>query len=104
VAQQVRRLRDVAAVDVARCSSRSILVRGENYDRAVRVAQGYRVNAISRMMPITTTDGIPADERQKIDAAVPRQALVKPRSARKLLISTSVRPAASTTRRSRTAI
>jgi type 1 glutamine amidotransferase len=59
---------------------------GENYDRAVRVAQGYRVNAISRMMPITTTDGIPADERQKIDAAVPRQALVKPARAKKLLI------------------
>ena len=59
---------------------------GENYDRAVRVAQGYRVNAISRMMPITTTDGIPADERQKIDAAVPRQALAKPARARKLLI------------------
>ena len=59
---------------------------GENYDRAVRVAQGYRVNAISRMMPITTTDGIPADERQKIDAAVPRQALAKPARARRLLI------------------
>jgi len=58
----------------------------ENYDRAVRVAEGYRVNAISRMMPITTTDRVPADERQKIDAAVPRQALVKPRQPRKLLI------------------
>jgi type 1 glutamine amidotransferase len=59
---------------------------GENYDKAVRVAQGYRVNAISRMLPITTTEKIPADERQKIDAAVPRQALVKPARARKLLI------------------
>jgi type 1 glutamine amidotransferase len=59
---------------------------GENYDRAVRVAQGYRVNAISRMLPITTTDRIPADEREKIDAAVPRQALAKPRRPRKLLI------------------
>jgi len=58
----------------------------ENYDKAVRVAQGYRVNAISKMMPTTTTENIPADERQKIDAAVPRQALVKPRRARKLLI------------------
>ncbi len=58
----------------------------ENYDKAVRVAQGYRVNAISRMMPITTTDKIPADEQQKIDAAVPRQALAKPRGSRKLLI------------------
>ena len=59
---------------------------GDNYDKAVRVAQGFRVNAISRMMPITTTDRIPADERQKIDAAVPRQALAAPKAARKLLI------------------
>ena len=58
----------------------------ENYDKAVRVAQGYRVNAISRMLPITTADRIPADEKQKIDAAIPRQALVTPKQARKLLI------------------
>jgi hypothetical protein len=58
----------------------------EAYDKAVRVAEGYRVNAISRMLPITTTDKIPADEKQKIDAAVPRQALVKPKKTRKLLI------------------
>ena len=59
---------------------------GENYDKAVRVAAGYRVNAISRMLPITTPDGIPPDEKQKIDAAVPRQALVPPKKSRKLLI------------------
>jgi hypothetical protein len=58
----------------------------ENYDKAVRVAEGYRVNAISRMLPITTADKIPLDERQKIDAAIPRQALVPPRRSRKLLI------------------
>ena len=58
----------------------------DNYDKAVRGAQGYRVNAISRMLPITTADRIPADEKAKIDAAVPRQALVKPKQARKLLI------------------
>lgn len=58
----------------------------ENYDRAVRVAQGYRVNAISKMLPITTADRIPADEKAKIDAAIPRQALVKPKQPRKLLI------------------
>ena len=44
------------------------------------------MNAISRMLPISTTDRIPADEKAKIDAAVPRQALAKPRQARKLLI------------------
>jgi type 1 glutamine amidotransferase len=58
----------------------------ENYDKAVRVAQGYRVNAISKMLPITTADRIPADEKEKIDAAVPRQPLAKPKQARKLLI------------------
>ena len=58
----------------------------ENYDKAVRVAQGYRVNAISRMLPITTAERIPADEKAKMDAAVPRQALVKPKQARKLLV------------------
>ena len=58
----------------------------ENYDKAVRVAQGYRVNAISKMLPITTADRIPADERAKIDAAIPRQPLAKPTQARKLLI------------------
>jgi hypothetical protein len=58
----------------------------ENYDKAVRVAQGYRVNAISRMLPITTADRIPADEKAKIDAAIPRAALVKPKQARKLLV------------------
>ena len=44
------------------------------------------MNAISKMLPITTADRIPADERAKIDAAIPRQALAKPRQARKLLI------------------
>jgi type 1 glutamine amidotransferase len=58
----------------------------DNYDKAVRVAEGYRVNAISKMLPITTADRIPADERAKIDAAIPRQPLAKPRQARKLLI------------------
>src|SRR5439155_3512931 len=58
----------------------------ENNDRAVRVAEWYSVNAISRMLPITTTGQVPPDDKQKIDAAVPRQALVKPKKDRKLLI------------------
>jgi type 1 glutamine amidotransferase len=58
----------------------------ENYDKAVRVAEGYRVNAISRMLPITATDKIPPDEKQKIAAAVPRRALVRPKKSRTLLI------------------
>jgi type 1 glutamine amidotransferase len=58
----------------------------ENYDKAVRVAEGYRVNAVSRMLPITTADKIPLGEKQKVDAAIPRQALVKPKTSRKLLV------------------
>jgi hypothetical protein len=58
----------------------------ENYDRAIRVAQGYRVNAISKMLPITTPDRIPADERAKIEAAIPRQPLAKPKQPRRLLV------------------
>ena len=56
------------------------------YEKAVAPAMGWRVNEISRKMPITTTDKIPATEKEQIEAAVPRQALVKPRKARKLLI------------------
>jgi type 1 glutamine amidotransferase len=59
---------------------------GASYDRAVRVAQGYRVNAISRMMPSTTTERIPEDERRRIDAAIPRQPLAAPKRPRKLLV------------------
>ena len=56
----------------------------ENYDKAVRVAQGYRVNAISRMLPITTAGSHSGRrEEQKIDAAVPRQALVEAEAGEK---------------------
>jgi type 1 glutamine amidotransferase len=38
------------------------------------------------MLPITTSDRISADERQKVDAAVPRRPLAKPRRPRRLLV------------------
>src|SRR5918993_1083276 len=41
---------------------------------------------ISAMLSISTADRIPADEQQKIEAAIPRQPLVKPARARKLLV------------------
>ena len=56
------------------------------YEKAVAPAMGWRVDEISRKTPITTADKIPANEKEQIDAAVPRQALVKPKRARKLLI------------------
>jgi type 1 glutamine amidotransferase len=58
----------------------------EAYEKALRPAMGYRVDEIGRKTPITSTAQIPADERQKIDANLPKQALVKPKKARKLLV------------------
>ena len=56
------------------------------YDQAVLPAIAYRIDTLSRMQTISTPDKLPADVRQKIDAAIPRQALVKPERPRKLLI------------------
>jgi type 1 glutamine amidotransferase/sugar phosphate isomerase/epimerase len=56
------------------------------YDKAVLPAIAYRIDTLSRMQTISTPDKLPADVRQKIDAAIPRQALVKPQRPRKLLI------------------
>jgi len=58
----------------------------EAYEKALRPAMGYRVNEIGRKTPITSTAQIPPDERQKIEAGLPKQALVKPKKARKLLV------------------
>jgi uncharacterized protein len=56
------------------------------YDKAVLPAIAYRIDTLSRMQTISTPDKLPADVRQKIDAAIPRQALVKPERPRKLLV------------------
>jgi uncharacterized protein len=56
------------------------------YDKAVLPAIAYRIDTLSRMQTISTPDKLPADVRQKIDAAIPRQALVKPGRPRKLLV------------------
>jgi type 1 glutamine amidotransferase len=56
------------------------------FEKAARPAMGYRVEQIARVLPITSPDRVPADERRKIEAALPRQALVKPKKARKLLV------------------
>lgn len=42
------------------------------FERCVRPAMGFRVNEIARKTPITSIDGVPAVERQKIEAALPR--------------------------------
>jgi type 1 glutamine amidotransferase len=56
------------------------------FEKAARPAMGYRVEQITKILPITSVDKVPADERQKIEAGLPRQALVKPKKARKLLV------------------
>ncbi len=56
------------------------------YDKAVLPAIAYRIDTLSRMQTISSPDHLPADLKQKIDAAIPRQALVKPNKPRKLLV------------------
>ncbi len=56
------------------------------YDRAVKPAISYRVDALARLTPISTPEKVSADQRKRIDAAIPRQALVKPKKVRRLLV------------------
>jgi hypothetical protein len=44
------------------------------FEKAVRPAMGYRVEQITKVLPITSTDRVPAEERAKIEAALPRSA------------------------------
>ena len=54
-----------------------------DFERVVRPAMGYRVEQDAKLIPITSTDRIPADVKEKIEAALPKQALVTPQSAQK---------------------
>jgi len=56
------------------------------YDRFVRPAIGWRMDVLSRMNTISSPDRLSSEVREKIDAAIPRQALVKPKKSRKLLV------------------
>ncbi len=56
------------------------------YDNDVRLAIAWRMDTLSRLSTISTPNKLAADIREKIDAAIPRQALVKPKKARKLLV------------------
>ncbi len=58
----------------------------DEFERVVRPAMGYRVEQDAKLIPITPTDRIPADVKEKIEAALPKQALVTPKGPRKLLI------------------
>ena len=58
----------------------------EEFERVVRPAMGYRIEQDAKLIPITPPDRIPADVKEKIEAALPKQALVTPKAPRKLLI------------------
>lgn len=58
----------------------------EQFEAALRHAMGYRIEQVSKLTPITSVDKVPADERAKIEAALPRQATVKAKKPRKLLV------------------
>jgi type 1 glutamine amidotransferase len=58
----------------------------EAFEKAARPAMGARVQQDSKLLPSTSPDLVPAGERQKIEAGVPRQAIAKPKKARKLLV------------------
>ena len=58
----------------------------ETFEKAARPAMGYRVGKIASEMATTSPSKVPDAERQKIEAALPRQAPGKIRKARKLLV------------------
>lgn len=58
----------------------------EGFENAARPAMGYRVQQDSVLLPPTSPELVPPEERQKIEAGVPRQALAKPKKARRLLV------------------
>ena len=58
----------------------------DGFDKVAQPAMGEFVDAISRVTPITSPDEVPAEDKQKIEAALPKQAAVKPKKARKLLV------------------
>jgi hypothetical protein len=57
-----------------------------DFEKAALPAMGYRVSEDARLIPITSADRIPADVKQKIEAALPRKATVPPKAPRKLLV------------------
>jgi type 1 glutamine amidotransferase len=56
------------------------------YETAVVPAIAWRIETLSRMQTISTPENLPPDVKQKIDAAIPRHAVVAPKKPRKLLV------------------
>ena len=58
----------------------------DGLEKALQPVAGDRVNQMSRAAAIRGPDRLTPDERQKIEAALPRQAAAKPKKPRKLLV------------------
>jgi type 1 glutamine amidotransferase/sugar phosphate isomerase/epimerase len=58
----------------------------EGFEKAARHAMGYRVEQDARLIPSTPVTRIPADVKQKIEAALPHEAPATPKKSRKLLV------------------
>ncbi len=58
----------------------------EDFEKVVRPAMGYRIEQDAKLIPPTSTDRIPAEDKKKIEAALPKAALVTPKVPRKLLV------------------
>jgi type 1 glutamine amidotransferase len=72
----------VGADDPGASLSRSV----EGLEKAIHPVLADRVNQISRTAAIRDPGRLTAEERQKIEAALPKQASVKPKKPRKLLV------------------
>jgi type 1 glutamine amidotransferase/sugar phosphate isomerase/epimerase len=58
----------------------------KGFEEALRPIMAERVGQMARTAAIRGPERVPADERQKIEAALPRQASAKPKRPRKLLV------------------
>jgi type 1 glutamine amidotransferase len=58
----------------------------DRFEKAVRPAMGYRISEDAKLIPITSVAHVPPEDRAKIEAALPKQAIVKPKKPRKMLV------------------
>ena len=58
----------------------------ESFKEVLRPVMANKVDAISRTAAIRSWDGLSPEERQQIEAALPKEAPAKPKKARKLLV------------------
>lgn len=65
---------------------RELWEQADAFERVARPAMGYRIEEDAKLIPITPTDRIPADVKEKILAALPKKPLVTPLKPRKLLV------------------